>query len=206
MSNIWDKIYEKDTSFFGRPSDFAVSCYHHVKDRAKTILELGCGQGRDSLFFASKGIKVKALDYSRSAIEQLSKRAKQTNLPVESSVYDTTKPLPFNDDTFDAVYSHMLFSMKFSQEQLKFIFKEIRRVLKNDGFHFFSVRNHNDKFYGEGTKIDDEIYDINGFQIRFFTIPEIENLSEGFKILEIKEDYEEPVTLYLVASTKYQQL
>lgn len=204
MNNIWDKIYEKDASFFGeKPSDFAVSCYDAMKDRAKTILELGCGQGRDSLFFASKGIKVKALDYSRFAIVQLSKRTKQTNLPIEASVYDTTKPLPFNDDTFDAVYSHMLFSMKFSQEQLKFIFKEIRRVLRKDGIHFFSVRNHNDKFYGKGTRIDDEIYDINGFQIRFFTTEEIENLCEGFKTFEIKEDYEEPVTLYLVTSRKY---
>lgn len=97
----------------------------------------------------------------------------------------------------------MLFSMKFSHEQLKFILDEIRRVLRNDGFHFFSVRNHNDKFYGKGIKIDDETYDINEFQIRFFTILEIENLSEGFKILEIKEDYEEPVTLYLVTSRKY---
>jgi len=203
MSNIWDKIYERDASFFGdNPSDFAVSCYGTMKDRTKTILELGCGQGRDSLFFASKGIKVMALDYSRFAIEQLSKLAKQTGLPIEASVYDTTKPLPFNDNEFDAVYSHMLFSMKFSQEQLKFIFKEIRRVLRNDGFHFFSVRNHNDKFYGKGIRVDDETYDINGFQIRFFTIQEIENLSEGFKIFEIKEDYEEPVTLYLVASTK----
>ena len=174
-----------------------------MKDRAKTILELGCGQGRDSLFFASKGIKVKALDYSRFAIEQLSKRAKQTGLPIEAFVYDATKPFPFNDNEFDAVYSHMLFSMKFSREQLKFIFKEIRRVLRNDGFHFFSVRNHNDKFYGKGIRVDDETYDINGFQIRFFTTEEIENLSEGFKIFEIKEDYEEPVTLYLVASRKY---
>jgi len=204
MSNIWDKIYKKDNSFFGdTPSDFAVSCYDTMKKSAKTILELGCGQGRDSLFFASKGIKVKALDYSCFAIEQLSKRAKQTGFPIEASVYDTTKPLPFKDNEFDAVYSHMLFSMRFSQEQLKFIFKEIRRVLRNGGFHFFSVRNHNDKFYGKGVKIDDETYDINGFQIRFFTKEEIENISEGFKIIEIKEDYEEPVTLYLVTSTKY---
>lgn len=204
MSNIWDKIYEKDASFFGEnPSDFAVYCYDIMKDRTKTILELGCGQGRDSLFFASKHIKVKALDYSCSAIEQLSRSAKQTDLPMEVSIYDATKPLPFNDDTFDAVYSHMLFSMRFSQEQLKFIFKEIRRVLRKDGFHFFSVRNHSDKFYGKGTKIDDETFDINGFQIRFFTMPEIENLCDGFKIFGIKEDYEEPVTLYLISSRKY---
>ena len=42
------------------------------------------------------------------------------------------------------------------------------------------------------------------FQIRFFTETEIQDLTteEGFKILRIKEEYEEPVTLYLVFSKK----
>lgn len=203
MTNIWNKIYEKDSSFFGEePSVFAISCYNIMHDKSKMLLELGCGQGRDSIFFASKGIKVKAMDHSHVAIEQLLQNAKKKGLSIDASLYDATKPLPFSNGEFDAVYSHMLFSMRFSQEQLKFIFQEIRRVLKNNGFHFFSVRNHNDKFYGTGTRLDDEIYDINGFHIRFFTRQEIENLSDGFKIIEIKEVYEEPVTLYLVTAKK----
>ena len=136
------------------------------------------------------------------AINGLLVKAKQKNLGIKAHVYDAKKPLPFDNGSFDAVYSHMFFSMKFTLDELLFVFREIRRVLKNDGLHFFSVRNHSDKFYGKGMKIDDEIYDINGFQIRFFTKQEIENLSRGFKILEIKEDYEEPVTLYLVHSVK----
>jgi hypothetical protein len=46
MSDIWEKIYKKDVSFFGEePSDFAVSCYGTMKDRVKTMLELGCDKG-----------------------------------------------------------------------------------------------------------------------------------------------------------------
>ena len=73
------------------------------------------------------------------------------------------------------------------------------------GWNFFSVRNHNDKFYGKGQEIEKGIYDINRFHIRFFTETEIQSLttSEGFEILQIKEEYEEPVTLYLVASKKH---
>jgi len=59
--------------------------------------------------------------------------------------------------------------MRFTCEQMKCMFQEIRRVLKNDGFNFFSVRNYNDKSYGMGRKIDNDIYDINSFQIRLFT-------------------------------------
>jgi SAM-dependent methyltransferase len=115
-------------------------------------------------------------------------------------------PLPFPDEYFDAVYSHMLLNMKFSLEELHFIFSEIRRVLKPKGLNFFSVRNHNDKSYGKGRRevVDKGIYDINGFQIRFFTKKELQDLTTegGFELLWIKEEYEEPVTLYLVSSRK----
>jgi hypothetical protein len=70
--------------------------------------------------------------------------------------------------------------------------------------NFFSVRNQNDKSYGKGKEVEKEIYDIDGFQIRFFTEKQIQDLvsANGFEMLWIKEEYEEPVTLYLVSSRK----
>ena len=98
----------------------------------------------------------------------------------------------------------MLFNMKFSNDELHLIFSEIRRVLKPNGLNFFSVRNHNDRVYGSGKEIEKETYDINGFEIRFFTKKKIEDLiaEAGFKIQWIKEKHEEPVTLYMVSSIK----
>ena len=94
--------------------------------------------------------------------------------------------------------------MRFSEEELHFAFSELKRVLNPKGLNFFSVRNHNDKSYGKGKEVEKEIYDIDGFQIRFFTEKQIQDLvsAEGFEILWIKEEYEEPVTLYLVSSKK----
>jgi SAM-dependent methyltransferase len=150
-----------------------------------------------------RGIEVEALDYSVTAIEILDKIPKEKRLPIKSRIFDVKKPLPFRDRHFDAVYSYMLLNMRFSLDELHFIFSEIR-VLKPNGLNFFSVRNHNDKFYGKGREINKGIYDINGFQIRFFTEKEIKDLiTEGdFELLWIKENHEEPVTLYLVSSRK----
>jgi len=204
MSEVWNKVYKSDNNFFGEePSNFALLCFNHMKiNNAKRVLELGAGHGRDTTFFASNGIEVEALDYSVIAVEILNKIAKEKRLPIKPRIFDVKSLLPFPAGYFDAVYSHMLLNMRFSLDELSFIFSEIRRVLKPKGFNFFSVRNQNDKSCGTGIKIDKGIYDIDGFQIRFFTEKEIQDLTKGFEILWIREEYEEPVTVYLVSSKK----
>src|SRR5215831_18284047 len=171
------------------------------------VLELGAGHGRDSIFLASNGIEVEALDYSAIAVEILDKITKEKRLHIKPQFFDVKNPFPFPDGYIDAVYSHMLLNMRFSLEDLHFIFSEINRVLKPKGFNFFSVRNQNDKSYGSGIEIEKGIYDINGFQIRFFTEKEALGLAiaEGFEILWIKEEYEESVTLFIVSSRKPEQ-
>jgi SAM-dependent methyltransferase len=206
-SEVWNKVYKSDSTFFGeQASNFALLCFNHMKMKnTKKVLEIGDGHGRDTIFFASNGIEVEALDYSVIAVRMLDKIAKEKRLPIKPRIFDVKSPLPFSDGYFDAVYSHMLLNMKFSLDELHFIFSEIRRVLTPKGLNFFSVRNHNDKSYGKGVEVDKGIYDINGFQIRFFTEKEIQDLAAeegGFEILWIREEYEEPVTLYLVSSRK----
>lgn len=206
MSEVWNKVYKSDSAFFGEePSNFALLCFNHMKaNNATKVLELGAGHGRDTTFFASNGIEVEALDYSVAAVEILDKIAKEERLPIKPQIFDVKSTLPFIDGKFNAVYSHMLLNMKFTLDELHFIFSEIRRVLKPRGLNFFSVRNHNDKSYGKGREVDKGIYDINGFQIRFFTEKGLQDLTTegGFELLWIKEEYEEPVTLYLVSSRK----
>ena len=204
MSEVWNKVYKSDSSFFGEePSNFALLCFNHMKtNNAKRVLELGAGHGRDTTFFASNGIEVDALDYSVIAVDILDRIRKEKRLAIKPRILDVKSPLPFQDCFFDAVYSHMLLNMRFSLDQLHFIFSEIKRVLKPKGLNFFSVRNYNDKSYGKGVEIERGIHDINGFQVRFFTEKEIQDLMKGFELLWIREEYEEPVTLYLVSSRK----
>lgn len=206
MSEVWDKVYTLDRTFFGRePSNFALLCFNHMKtNNVHRILELGAGHGRDSTFFASNGIEVETVDYSAIGVEILNRLTEEKRLPIRTHMFNVKGPVPFEDNYFDAAYSHMLLNMRFSFEELHSILSEIRRVLKPRGLNFFSVRNQNDNSYGMGMKVENGIYDINGFQIRFFTEKEIIDLMtlEYFEILWIQEEYEEPVTLYLVSSRK----
>ena len=62
MSEVWNQVYQSDTTFFGaEPSNFALLCFNHMKiNNIKKVLELGAGHGRDSIFLASNGLD---LDY-----------------------------------------------------------------------------------------------------------------------------------------------
>ena len=84
MSEVWNKVYNSDNSFFGEePSNFALLCFNHMKaNDVKKVLELGAGHGRDTVFFASNGIEVEALDYSVVANDILNKIAEEKRLPI----------------------------------------------------------------------------------------------------------------------------
>ena len=126
------------------------------------------------------------------------------NLDINFKNINSVEGLPFFDNYFDAIYSHMFYNMDFSDDELKFLFSESKRVLKNDGLLSFSVRNDKDIMYRKGTKTAENIYDINGFQIRFFTIHDINFfINNNFKIQNIIEGYEEPASLCLVFCYNY---
>jgi len=201
MNEIWDKVYSKDSAFIGdEPSNFSQICYSNFKKHhVKKLLELGCGQGRDTLFFASHELDIYAIDSSKVAIESLEQKIGKENTSIKLRQFDAGQGIPFSNKYFDAVYSHMFYNMRFTDEELSFLFKESSRVLRNNGLLYFSVRSDKDVLYNKGKKIDNNIYEINGFQIRFFTKAQIKSfLANHFEIKTIEERYEDPVSLYFV--------
>ena len=154
-------------------------------------------------FIASNGLDVHAIDSSRVAIENIYEKIKQKNISLDLMHFEAKHALPFDSSHFDAVYSHMFYNMRFTDVELSFLFKESSRVLKNNSLLYFSVRSDNDVLYNKGKKIDNNIYEINRFQIRFLTKEQIESfLVNHFEIKDIEECYEVPVSLYLVFSYK----
>ena len=60
------------------------------KNNISSIVELGAGLGRDTIFFAKNNIKVEALDYSKTAVMSIKKKIKELNLSkfVSAKVFD----------------------------------------------------------------------------------------------------------------------
>lgn len=204
----WRKVFSEDSAFFGEEaSDFAKQALElFQRESVQSVLDLGCGQGRDTFMFARHGISVTALDYAETAVVAVREKAAVTGLSplVVPMVHDVRLPLPFPDDSFDACYSHMLLCMELSTTEIAFALGEIHRVLRPGGFAVYSVRTDLDKHYRAGIHLGEDIYKIGGFAVHFFTDGKIRKLARGYEILAINrlEEGSLPRDLYCVTMKK----
>ena len=193
----WENMLSSKPDMFGTaPSDPAQKAAELFKKEGKIkILELGGGQGRDTIFFAQSGFRVTVLDYCESGVETITQKAKSMGLSqsITPLRHDARKPLPFDDETFDACYSHMLYCMALTTAELEFLSDEIRRVLKPNGLNIYTVRNTKDPHYRAGIHQGEEIYEIGGFVIHFFSKEKVAHLAKGFEIVSIDEFEEGPL-------------
>jgi len=205
----WDRTYSGTPSMFGEepsePGKKAVDIFR-AKGNA-TILELGAGQGRDTLFFARSGFRVHALDYSDAGVAAINEKSKALGLSnlVTPLCHDVRQPLPFDDESIDACYSHMLFCMALTTAELEFLANEVRRVLKPGGICMYTVRHTGDAHYGKGIHRGEDMYEVGGFIVHFFSRDQVLRMGKGFEMLAIDEFEEGPLPRKLFRVTMKKQ-
>ena len=176
------------------------------ENNCSKIVELGAGLGRDSIYFGKNLISVTALDYSKNGIKVINEKIKKENLTSSISTlkFDIREDLPFESNSVDACYSHMLYCMALTQKDLDKLNSEIHRILKPGGINIYTVRNTDDGDYKKGIHRGEDLYEIDGFIIHFFSKDKILNLTSGFKNISI--DYFEegsfPRKLYFICNKK----
>ena len=69
---FWENHYKKFSVV--EPSSFAMFCADHWINPVDIVVEIGCGNGRDGEFLASRCAKYYAIDSSASAIQSFSER------------------------------------------------------------------------------------------------------------------------------------
>jgi len=187
----WDETFSETADMFGaKASEPARNAAELLKKEGKKrILELGGGQGRDTLFFAGNGFQVDVLDYSEAGVNSIMEKAAQSGLSalVAAQSHDVRKPLPFADKTYDACYSHMLYCMALTTSELKALSREVLRVLRPNGLHVYTVRNTNDFHDGKGINRGEDLYEVGGFVVHFFSMQKVEQLAKGYELLSVDE-------------------
>ena len=176
------------------------------KKNISSIVELGAGLGRDTIFFAKNNIKVEALDYSKTAVTSIKKKVEELNLSefVSTKVFDVRKKLPFKNNSIQGIFSHMLYCMALKNLEVQNLNNEILRVLEKGGINVYTVRNFEDGDYKNGVHIEEESYQNDGFIINFFSKKKIKDLLVGFSNMKIDRFNEGdfPRKLFIVQNQK----
>jgi SAM-dependent methyltransferase len=205
----WECVFSSNASMFGEdPSSPARWAARLLKEEGKTkVLELGFGQGRDTLYFARNGFDVTALDYCEKGIKSLREKARESSVSgsVTPMQHDVRNMLPFEDGTFDACYSHMLYCMPLTISELRSLSTEVMRVLKPGGLNIFTTRHTEDPQYGTGIHKGEDMWEIQGgFIVHFLSREKVDLLSQGHDVIDVTE-FEEgdlPKKLYRVTMRK----
>lgn len=153
----------------------------------RTVLELGCGTGNDAARLAREGYAVTATDGSLEAID--SARAKFGGA-FELRVTDMTEPLPFADDSFDAVMSNVALHM-FPDAVTRQVFAEVGRVVRPGGLFLLHVNAIEDRPLrarwrpGARELEPDFIIEPSGQTMHFFSGEYLRDLLAGWRDLRL---------------------
>ena len=166
-SAYWNQYY-KNRVCSEEPSPFA-QYVSTLVEPGKRMVELGCGNGRDAVFFAGQGLRVTALDMSQAAIAQLQSRNLDS---AEFLCGDFVNSDVHQPDSYDYAYSRFtIHSINRNQEQV--LLGNLFRGLRPKGKLFIEVRGVNDPLFGKGRQVERNAYFYDNHYRRFIVLDEL---------------------------------
>ena len=154
QEKVWDREYKKSTFLTkeNKPQSDVVRFVKWLKENSPelcegfitnkaivtTVLDLGCGTGRNSYYFAELGADVTGIEISKTALD-----IAKANLNIDGNqIYAIAyikqsigEKLPFEDESFDILLD-VTSSNSLSESERDIYLFETNRVLKHGGYFF----------------------------------------------------------------------
>lgn len=166
----YEKLYSEQKNVWGSEPLPLVKNILKYKTSG-SVLDLGAGEGRNSLFLASKGFNVEAIDFSDTAIEKLKNFAKEKNISVKA---EAANMLNYEIEGLkDIIVSTYIFHHLTHDDVYKLI-KKIKTKTNRGGLNVISA------FLEKGDLVS---YSRNFLLAR----EELKNLYSDWKVLEYEE-------------------
>lgn len=181
----WNEYYKERAKDALVPSDFAKHIAEILKPDSQ-VLELGCGNGRDSLFFLRQGFRVTAVDASDFAIGLLKEEVADRARFVCGDFVECGE---IYGDKYDCIYSRFTLHA-ITKEQEDRLLGNVFRALRSGGFFCIEARTVHDDIYGLGEEVGYNEFIYNDHFRRFIEAEEFREKLEsiGFSVVSLEEN------------------
>lgn len=135
---VYNNRYKNNDYFWGIEPNH--SCYEIMKYlppiKPYRVLDVGCGEGKDAVFFAKNGYNVTAFDITSKGIEKTKKLADANKVNVNTFVANINEFTP--QEEYDIVFSSSVLHLVHKNIRVEFLNKLIANT-KNGGIHMIQV-------------------------------------------------------------------
>ncbi|MGB8658240.1 MAG: class I SAM-dependent methyltransferase [Candidatus Zixiibacteriota bacterium] len=176
----WQHFYEEDERVLSASPSYCARNAVEVFSRynKRTILDLGCGVGRDSFHLVENGFRVVGVDLAESGL-MIANRVRKNRRKELTLLKADARNLPFLNASFEGVYCFGLlheFTGETKENDIAEVMNEIHRVLQSSGILVLAVLS------GEPEK---------GLpHVHLFTEQMFDDATRLFQIIEKRECYD----------------
>jgi SAM-dependent methyltransferase len=156
ITNYWDKKYSKCKDIWGTNPSTAAICVMDYMARNQhlpgRLLDLGCGYGRDTVYFSENGFDVIGVDVSTRGI-----RMARTLFPGLHFARMNFQKQTFPKHHFKYVYANFFFHLIPDRSERRNMIIDCYEILAPGGLLFSTLSSKKDQDYANGTKVEKDI-------------------------------------------------
>lgn len=170
MTDSFNRIYGKpdDPFYYGlQPTKELETFLNETHPLAGEALDLGCGEGRNSLLLAHYGYHVHAIDASSQGIEKLEKYAHSQGLDTINGEVADVRTIQLKPNYYDAIVAVTILD-HISEEEGKKVAASIIEALKPGGFVFIEDFTIHDPGANASRKENETISETASFVQHYF--------------------------------------
>ena len=133
--------------------------FFKIHNKQARLLEYGFGSGCNTECLLEEGYEIYGVDVSKSALANTKKRIqeKKNNFINKLHLFlidENTKALNFDDNYFDYIVAMSVLSLLGSEQRIRLLLREFKRVLKKGGRIVLDINDQNSEFSQDKKEIE----------------------------------------------------
>ncbi|RLQ89987.1 class I SAM-dependent methyltransferase [Falsibacillus albus] len=188
---FWNEKYAEQEDLWGlRPEQTLVTYEKLIPENGK-ILDLGIGEGRNSIYFASKGWSVDGVDIADTAVDRCRQMANQTGFDIHASIGDL-RDFHIQPESYSLIIMANILNF-FHDDEINAILKKVKAGLIEGGLAYIQAFDIHDPSFSKRLHLLDEKFNNTLYNpktdsyMHYFTVDELQESFMGYKTIKCSQ-------------------